>query len=107
MWAEALVAARMVRRAALAHFGAECGPLRKKAFAALDTIEDCARSGRPTREQYADLEAAYRFRDSVQRIESALLNGLYFAADSALAANAAQDFPKIQILAAADVVKNG
>lgn len=93
LWAENLVAARMVRRAALAHFGEESSPLREQVNAALDTMEECSRTGTLTRAQKAQLEAAYRLRDFAKRGEESLLGGLYYAADSTLAADAAQDFP--------------
>jgi hypothetical protein len=93
LWAANLVAARMVRRAALAHFGGAASPLRDKVMAALDTMEDCSRTGQPSLEQKAQLEAAYRLRDNAEGSEGPLLNALYYAADSTLAADAAQDFP--------------
>jgi hypothetical protein len=93
LWAENLVAARMVRRAAMAHFGDDASPLREKLMAALDTMEDCSRTGQPSLEQKAQLEAAYRLRDNAEGSEGPLLNALYYAADSTLAADAAQDFP--------------
>ncbi len=93
LWAENLVAARMVRRAALAHFGEAANPLREKVMAALDTMEECSRTGQLTGAQKAELEAAYRLRDTAQRNEEPLLGAIYYAADSTLAADAAQDFP--------------
>lgn len=93
LWAENLVAARMVRRAALAHFGEKPSELREKVMEALDTMEECSRTGQVTRAQKVVLEAAYRLRDTAKRGEQALLSGVYFATDSTLAADAAQDFP--------------
>lgn len=93
LWAESLLAARMVRRAALAHFGEAPSELRDKVMEALDTMEECSRTGQPTRAQKALLQEAYRFRDTAKRQEMPLLSGLYYAADSTLAADAAQDFP--------------
>lgn len=93
LWAENLVAARIVRRAAMAHFGESESALRTKVMSALDTMEECSRTGQPTRAQKAELEAAYRLRDTAKREDRALLSGVYYAADSTLAADAAQDFP--------------
>lgn len=94
LWAQVLVAARMLQRAAAAMQAELPASLNDRIAAVGSAIQDCARDGGGVHRQRALFDAAMALRDTEAAARHAPLLGLlWFAIDATRAADAAQDFP--------------
>ena len=91
LWAQVLIAARMVRRGTLAMLAE--GSARQTILDACDAMERCARQGEGTRREQKPLDAAKALREHPPREAPAIAESVWWAIDATRAAEAAQDFP--------------
>lgn len=93
LWGQALIAMRMTRRGAMALIGPEHAAVRATMDAACDVIEACAVEGNGVHRYEKELDAAMALRDDCPRDLFPLCHSLWYAVDSARAAQYANDFP--------------
>ena len=92
LFAQVLVAARMVRRGALALSGTS-DPLQSTILDTCDVIEQCAFAGDGLDRAAALLDRAGRLRDGAPATARSVCESLWWTIDAARAAQAAIDFP--------------
>lgn len=95
LWAQALTASRMVRRAALAMLPAPPDPEHALVAKACDAIDACAQQGGGNHRVAPLLRRAMdlRDKDDAHADRRPLREALWWAVDAANAADRAQDFP--------------
>jgi hypothetical protein len=94
LWAEVLVAVRILQRAALAMLEDAPAGLRDEVGRACDAMLDCVRQGGLVHRHRALFDRAMALRDAAPLADTAALrNALWWALDATRAADAAQDFP--------------
>lgn len=94
LWAQVLVAARLLQRAALAMPDELPPALRECIDAVVAAMQDCACAGGGVHRHRACFDAAMAWRDGDAAATTAPLRGLlWYAIDATRAADAAQDFP--------------
>ena len=94
LWAQVLVAARMLQRAALAMQAELPEALHALIERVVAAMQDCAREGGQVHRRQALFDEAMAQRDAPVAAATAPLRGLlWYAVDATRAADAAQDFP--------------
>jgi hypothetical protein len=94
LWAEVLVAVRMLQRAALAMLEDAPATLRDEVNRACDAMLDCVHEGGLVHRHRALFDRVMTLRDAAAMADTAALrNALWSALDATRAADAAQDFP--------------
>lgn len=93
LWGQALIAMRMTRRGAMALITPRHSTIRETMDAAFDIIESCAVEGNGVHRYEKELDAAMALRDDCPRELFPLCHSMWYAVDSARAAQYANDFP--------------
>ena len=94
LWAQVLVASRMLQRAALAMQAEWPGALRDLVDPVVAAMQDCAREGGNVHRRQALFDHALAQRHADTGTRTAPFRGmLWYAIDATRAADAAQDFP--------------
>lgn len=94
LWAQVLIASRMVRRGMLAMLPDESDPARNVVENACNAIDWCAEHGGFTSEVKKQLDAGFGLQDTrLARDRRAIAEAIHCAVDACHAAEAAMDFP--------------
>jgi hypothetical protein len=93
LWGQVLIAARMVRRGALAMLPGAPARIREVVTSACDAVERCAERGESRTPERRAFERAISLRDEHAPGYSAVCVSAWWMVDAARAAEAANDFP--------------
>lgn len=92
LWAQVLIASRMVRRGALAMLEGAPASFGSLVFEVCDAIERCAERGEGVSRE-TSIPRGMKLREEATRDTQAIANALWSAIDATRAAEATQDFP--------------